>query len=217
MNAADGQRRPALLYIADPMCSWCWGFAPVIAALRDTYAAQVPVRLIAGGLFPGTTEPMTSGFRSSVREHWQHVTEMTGQPFDFAFFEREQFVYDTEPPCRALVVARHLRPGSEFELLTRLHAAFYRDNRDITDSDVLVPVAVEAGLDGEAFRSGLESMEARKETLNDFALAQELGMRGLPTLLLFDGSEIRTISEGYRPREAVEARLRSLLDSVPAS
>ena len=24
-----------LLYVMDPMCSWCWGFAPVVAALAE--------------------------------------------------------------------------------------------------------------------------------------------------------------------------------------
>ena len=51
-------RQPHLVYFADPMCSWCWGFAPVINAIRGRYGERLPVRLIVGGLRPGTTEPM---------------------------------------------------------------------------------------------------------------------------------------------------------------
>ena len=40
-----------LLYVMDPMCSWCWGFAPVAAALIAQAAdAGVPTRLVVGGL-----------------------------------------------------------------------------------------------------------------------------------------------------------------------
>ena len=43
-----------LIYFADPMCSWCYGFSPVVRALRPRYAEVLPIRLIMGGLRPGT-------------------------------------------------------------------------------------------------------------------------------------------------------------------
>ena len=39
-----------LVYIADPMCSWCWGFAPVIDELVREFAGQLSLRVVAGGL-----------------------------------------------------------------------------------------------------------------------------------------------------------------------
>ena len=52
-----------LWYFADPMCSWCWGFAPVISAIEETYKNRLKVELVLGGLRPGTTEPVTPKFR----------------------------------------------------------------------------------------------------------------------------------------------------------
>jgi len=95
---------PHLIYFADPMCSWCWGFAPVIDAIRERFGRDLPIRLIMGGLRPGTTKPMTEAAKRTTREHWEHVHEASGQPFDFTFFEREGFVYDTEPAAKAVVV-----------------------------------------------------------------------------------------------------------------
>ena len=38
-----------LLYVMDPMCSWCWGFAPVAEALAEQAAAAgVPLQLVVG-------------------------------------------------------------------------------------------------------------------------------------------------------------------------
>ncbi|MDH5427723.1 MAG: DsbA family protein, partial [Nitrospirota bacterium] len=28
---------PTLIYVADPMCSWCWGFSPVLEEIRRLY------------------------------------------------------------------------------------------------------------------------------------------------------------------------------------
>lgn len=51
-----------LIYVADPMCSWCYGFGPQLADLRarlaDTLGAPVPVTLVTGGLRPGQREPL---------------------------------------------------------------------------------------------------------------------------------------------------------------
>lgn len=38
-----------IIYIGDPMCSWCWGFSPVLDQIRETYGAMAPVRVIVGG------------------------------------------------------------------------------------------------------------------------------------------------------------------------
>jgi putative protein-disulfide isomerase len=85
------------------MCSWCYGFAPVIPAIADHFGARLPVRLVMGGLRAGNTRPMRSQDKDYIRDAWTRVNAASGQSFDFAFFDRDGFVYDTEPACRAVV------------------------------------------------------------------------------------------------------------------
>ena len=33
----DNDDKPILWYFADPMCSWCWGFSPVISEIKKSY------------------------------------------------------------------------------------------------------------------------------------------------------------------------------------
>ena len=47
-----------MIYVADPMCSWCYAFAPVIVALAERLEARLPLRLMLGGLRAGNTELM---------------------------------------------------------------------------------------------------------------------------------------------------------------
>ncbi|MCZ6504367.1 MAG: DsbA family protein, partial [Actinobacteria bacterium] len=74
-----------LIYVGDPMCSWCWGFAPEIESLADEY----PVEVVVGGLRPGpSAQPLDDRMAASLRHHWVEVSERTNQPFDTAFLGR---------------------------------------------------------------------------------------------------------------------------------
>ena len=195
----------SLVYVADPMCSWCWGFSPVIASVVTRFGEQAPVTLILGGLAPGASRLMDDANKAMVREHWDHVHEATGQPFDYGFFEREDFVYDTEPPCRAVVVARRLAPERAVIFLNHLHAAFYRDNRNVTDAKTLCDLASGFGFDRDTFAHDLASESARQETRGDFEFTRRLGISGFPALVGFDGESLTPITVGYRPWEQVES------------
>ncbi|MGQ9370005.1 DsbA family protein [Azospirillum sp. ST 5-10] len=200
MNAPSG---PHLVYVADPMCSWCWGFAPVIAAIRARFADALPVRVLMGGLRPGTDKPMDAAAKADVRGHWQHVHEASGQPFDFAFFERDGFVYDTDPAARAVVVARRGGQDAGLECLSRIQEAFYAGNRDVTDAAVLAELAAPAGAARDAFLEAFHGEEAKQETWRDYGIAQRSGVAGFPTLLAGDGAGNRyaAVTRGYQPAE----------------
>ena len=194
-----------LVYVADPMCSWCWGFSPVVAQIRETF--DVPIQLVMGGLRPGETRALDASTAAMIREHWEHVHTASGQPFDFDFFDREGFVYDTEPVSRAVVTVRHLEPALGLDFLARAQRAFYAEGRDTTDSEVLVALAGEAGVDAGAFQAWFDSAEAREETRRDFELASSLGVRGFPTLLTMTEGELGLVTVGYRPWDRVKETL----------
>lgn len=172
-----------LIYFADPMCSWCWGFAPTIAAVRERYGDVLPIRVIMGGLRPGTEEPMTEKVKAGMQPHWTHVTEASGQPFDYGFFDREGFVYDTDPAARAVVVVRRARPALALDYLERAQRAFYAENCDVTDPEVLADLAAGFGLDRQAFLADHVSEAAKEETWRDYAISQRAGVTGFPTLI----------------------------------
>lgn len=181
------------------MCSWCWGFSPVIAALHAHVGGRVPVHVIVGGLYLGVTTPMTEEAKARVRGHWERVHELSGQPFDFTFFQREDFVYDTERACRAVVAARRLDPARTLPFLAHLHRAFYAGNRDLTDPAVLAAEAAAFGLDRVDFETMFEDEETLQVTLWDFNTARRLGATAYPTLLAQDGTRAAAITIGYQP------------------
>ena len=68
-----------LWYFADPMCSWCWGFSPVLDQIKARFGDKLKVALMMGGLRPGTTEPMTPELRDEILHHWVQVNKLTNQ------------------------------------------------------------------------------------------------------------------------------------------
>ena len=203
---------PMMLYFADPMCSWCWGFSPVIARLRETFEDRFDVQLIAGGLSPHETQALDKRTKAAIREHWTHVEEASGQPFDFGFFDRELFVYNTEPACRAVVTARTLQPGSELRMLHALHVAFYAANRDITATTVIGDIA--AGLDFERadFIETFDDQATRLATGNDFMMTQSLGIQGFPALIVGDeDAGLSAVTVGFQSYEALAPMIEQWL------
>ncbi len=194
-----------LVYFADPMCSWCWGFSPVIEAIRQRYGESLPARLVMGGLRPGTRTPMDEAAKASTRSHWEHVHAASGQPCDFGFFGRQGFVYDTEPASRAVVLGRRGGENRGFAYLRRAHAAFYAENRDVTDTRVLADLAGELGFKRAAFLEALSSDELAQETRRDFAIAHGDSIQGFPTLIAGKGSDgtYALVTNGFQPAERI--------------
>lgn len=171
-----------LIYFADPMCSWCYGFGPVMDQVAARFGDRLPIQLVMGGLRPGTDRPMTDEARAEILHHWEQVRQATGQPFDAQVLS-ERFIYDTDPAARAVVLVRGLLPERALEFLHRVQRAFYAEARDVTSHPVLAELAAEFGLSREAVQQALSDGALMRETWGDYALSQNAGVRGFPTLV----------------------------------
>ncbi|WP_300729820.1 DsbA family protein [Pseudomonas sp.] len=202
-----------LIYVMDPMCSWCWGFAPVAQALVDqARAAGVETHLVVGGLRTGSVAALDPGTRRYILDHWQAVAEATGQPFTHEGALPHGFVYDCEPACRAVVAARSLTPEGAWALLKLIQHAFYVEGRDVTQAGVLVALAEAAGVGRSEFAAAFDSAEQQGATAADFAWVQGLGVAGFPTLLAERDGQLALLTNGYQPLPALSDLLSRWLE-----
>jgi putative protein-disulfide isomerase len=173
------------------------------------------VRVVMGGLRPGTETPMTQERGAEMMEHWKAVAEAAGLPFcDTAI--PEGFVYDTDPAARAVVVAREAGDEAGADYLARAQRAFYAEGRDVTAAEVLADLAAELGHGRDAFLARWSSEEAKADTWRDYAISQRAGVTGFPTLVAGpnDDGAFGVVTRGYAPAEPVLASLRDWMDRI---
>lgn len=209
------------LYIADPMCSWCYGFSLELQRfLADMSGAELDI--VLGGLRAYNTQKMDADQRDMILSHWEKVQQVSGLPFDMTGLNKPDFIYDTEPACRAVVAAKMLTQDMpttiNFAVFQAIQHAFYAEGKDITKEAVLAEIAVKALneyeqseiSDQESFLETLCSAECKDETRQHFQQIQQWGVRGFPVLLLVREDGLHMLSSGYVKAEILIKNLKEI-------
>lgn len=203
------EKTPLIIYIADPMCSWCYGFAPEIAKVKTSYP-NYELRTIMGGLRPGGTDTMAS-MAEFLEHHWKEMSSRTGQLVNYGIIGDENFVLDTEPGCRAVVAARKMGVVDELNFFHKVQKAFYVDNKSMTDNATFANLAEKAGLNKTEFIEVFESEEAKYDTRADFQLSSEMGIRGFPSVVVRHNGQLFLASNGYRTFEDLNQVIQNII------
>lgn len=207
----------SVIYIADPMCSWCYGFGPELSALLDGLPG-LPLHIVVGGLRAHNTQVIDEKLKTMLLTHWAHVHQKSGLPFSTDALSRPGFIYDTEPACRAVVTARMLAPTVALAVFHAIQHAFYAEAQDITQGKVLADVAstalAQAGIsvDPAKFLETWASAAAIEATRADFVQAQRWGISGFPTLVLERDGQLDLVTSGYLPMFKLVEVMQSVID-----
>jgi len=191
-------RLATLFYIHDPMCSWCWGFAPTLKKLIASLPDDIVVRRVLGGLAKDTDAPMPEAMQTMLQNTWRNIEEkIPGTHFNFDFWTQCQPRRSTYPSCRAVIAAR--AQGTQFdELMTHaIQTAYYQQARNPSDNDTLVDLANELGLDKDRFKEDLLSAETQQQLETEIELSRELYAESFPSLVLQRGESTWRISVDY--------------------
>ena len=203
-----------LIYIADPMCSWCWGFSPVIERVADLIRNRATLRVVPGGLRTDTRMPLSEHEVGYIMGEWRKIAAQTGQAFDFDQPLDTNYVYNTESACRAISVMTRERPACGLDYLRSLQQAFYVGRRDLKDANVLADYAQSFGVRREDFLDKLARGSAEDALSEDLHFVQQCGVQGFPAVLLRSGPRIQKLTIGYQPYETLEPHLRRWLEAA---
>ena len=189
-----------LIFVVDPMCSWCWGFSPVLEVLRER--SDFVCSVVVGGLRSKGQMHWDDSSKNYLQGHWEQVAKNTGQPFNDTLFEKEVFDYDTYPACKAIVTVRELFGSQKaFDYLTILQEAFYVKGTDITQKSVLVGLLDSLDIDTKAFETFYNSQRAQVMMEHDFAKARSMGANAFPSVVIIDKDGHMVCEKGYRTLE----------------
>ena len=207
----DWKTDEEIIYVGDPMCSWCWGISPQLNALqRYSQQTGIPFTLVMGGLRPGGGDEWNSEFKDFLKHHWEEVNKRSGQPFGFALFKEDNFNYDTEPACRAVVTIRAIAPKKALRFYELVQYSFYVESNDPKNVAFYQPICEKLGIDFTEFSEKFSSEEMRYATHLDFAQSRQLGASGFPSVMYRKKDKVHFIARGYSDYENMKETLEAI-------
>lgn len=200
----------SLIYVHDPMCSWCFGFSKTFKSLMDSLPTGVKVKRLLGGLATDSDEPMSAATRHMVRQNWQRIEQaIPGVLFNYDFWDNCAPRRATYPACRAVIAAR--QQGDIFdELMThKIHQAYYQEARNPSDGSTLIELAVEMGLDQKIFSDDLATIQTQQTLLDEINLVRSLGVNGFPSLMMECNGRSELIHINYNQAEPMLRQIKA--------
>ncbi|HTO57203.1 MAG TPA: DsbA family protein [Pseudomonadales bacterium] len=202
--------RPRIVFVTDPMCSWCWGMASDIERARAEAADRFDFDVLLGGINIGSTHPITDFARSRLAGVWRGVNEVTHVQFGPGL-PAGDFVYNSVRACVAVEAVRAVLGCPPFDYVLRLQRRFFVDGRDVTAVELQRDEAVAAGVAAEAFDAAVQSPQTMTRVRDGFALAKSYGTAALPSVLLDVGGARRLVAGGFIDAPTLIATVDRLL------
>lgn len=206
-----------LMYVMDPMCSWCWAFRPVFQQIVASLPPETPIQYIMGGLAPDSNAPMTPVMRQRIEHTWKLIEQRTGAEFNFDFWRYCQPRRSTYPACRAVIAAGLQDPACIPIMIEVIQRAYYLEARNPSDDATLIALAAQSGLDPERFVYDLASEEVAERLQADLRLTRYLGVEGFPTLLFEHADQVYWLATGYTKANVIQQRLQPVLSTALSS
>lgn len=198
------QKKPVkIIYFTDPICSSCWGIEPHLRKLKLEYGNILEIEYRMGGLLAdwsynsgGISKP------SDVAHHWDEVSAYYDMPIDGDVWLEDPLA-SSYPPSIAFKAAQLQNEAKAILFMRRIREMVFLEKKNITKWEHIDKAAKETGLDATKLKSDYDT-KAKELFEADLALAQQLGVRGFPTLFFVDSLNNRQKVYGVKPYQAFE-------------
>lgn len=204
-------------FVSDVACPWCAiglnALEQAIARVGD--AAQVELHFQPFELNPQMPAEGEDADQHLARKYGIDAQQIAsnretirarGEALGFTFNARQR-VYNTFDAHRLLHWAALEGGGRERALKHALLRAYFTDGEDVSSPEVLLRLAVQAGLDAERARQVLESDDYADAVRAQERYFLERGIHSVPAII-FDQ---RHLISGGQPVEVFEQALRQLV------
>jgi len=192
------------------------GTADALDEARAALGDEVRWEVAMGGLVTGARVRPVAHDAAYLTAGLQRVAEVTGRHAGAAFTERilgpGTWVADSEPPCRAILVAEELGGVDAALAVCRgLSDALYVHGREPDRAEVIASVVTDAGLDSAALVTRWQEPAARERLQGRWAAGRASGLQSYPTLAVRAGPALVPVVVGYAAADVIARRVRAVL------
>ena len=153
---------------------------------------------------------MDPAYRKRIEESWPRVQAM-GREFGVEM-KSHRFGVNTRPAHQTYKIVQRLAPEQADAFNTAIYRAYFEEDQDIGDVEVLVALAESLDIDGAALRERLEAGEALVEVVAEEEMAYMSGISGVPAQVFMD----KYLVSGVRPPEYIEAVVEQIREQEGA-
>jgi len=206
------RKRVRVDFFHDVVCSWCYVLSPRLRILTEELNLDVYHHSFA---LSATEVHMVQVFGSKANAkkvilgHWQECVKVEDRKrINVEGMRQQSFEYPISMPGLLGCKAAEKQAGQQghWDYFDAVQGTHLTDNRNIGDSEVLVDLAHELGLDIARFKLDLNSSALREEVEQDRLLAQDYGINGVPCLVINQGWVI----SGAQPLDALRHQLQQI-------
>jgi putative protein-disulfide isomerase len=204
-----------LTYFFDPLCSWCFGFSPVIKQLHKSYHELLELEVISGGMITGEESGPVGEVASYIKTAYRDVERVSGIQFGDTFVQdvlkNGTTVFNSLTPSLAMSVIKRDRPEQVFLYAADLNHKIFKEGKAPENLEWYRPLARKYDMVPKYFLDSMHSEEIQRNTIMDFMKTQQFGVNGFPTLLLEKNGEHHVITKGYSRLPDVVRKIEAIL------
>ncbi|MCF7499734.1 DsbA family protein [Pseudoalteromonas sp. L1] len=201
-----------LIYVYDPMCSWCWGYRESWLKLKEALGDKLAIEYKVGGLAPDSDEPMPEDMQQFLQQTWQRIEQQLGTNFNHNFWLNTQPRRSTYPACRAVLVARQY--NKELEMLYAIQKAYYLNAQNPSDISTLANLAEQIGLAKNTFITEIQSEKINSLLMNEINEVRSLPVQGFPSLVIENKGSYYAVPVNYQDWQSTYQQVMQFV-SVP--
>ncbi|VAW62907.1 Thioredoxin [hydrothermal vent metagenome] len=200
-----------LYYVHDPMCSWCWGFKPVLEELIHHLPDTLKLEYMMGGLAADSDTPMPDKMQRQIKSNWQSIQQsIAGIDFNYDFWTLCTPRRSTYPACRAVLAAKRLQ-GKYNEMNTAIQKAYYLQAKNPSDYNVLYELAEDIDINKEQFISSVHSDEIQEQLIQQIEFSRSVGAYSLPSLFIKAGNTVLPVVLDYNNADIILQHIDSII------
>jgi predicted DsbA family dithiol-disulfide isomerase len=188
-----------ILVWSDYVCPFCYLERPVLERVRADLGETIEIDWRSFELRP-EPEPTLDPNAEYLHRVWNQSVYPMAQERGLHMMKLPPVQPRSRKAHEAAEYAREM--GLLDAMNHALFKAFFQDGRDLADLEVLVDIGRSVGLDEDGLREALDSGRHAERVLEDEQLARQIGISGVPALIVTAGAQAYLVS-GAQPYETV--------------
>ena len=197
-----------LIYAYDPMCSWCYGFKPVLHTLTESLKHSHNIKYVLGGLAADSNELMPLSMQDQIKSNWERIENtIPGTKFNYDFWDECQPRRSTYPACRAVIAAKHQH--NEHKMIEAIQDAYYLNKKNPSDYSTLYQLAEQLKLNMSHFKQDIHSETIELELKQQIDFCKKIGADSFPSLFLLENKNNHHIVIDYNNVDTIIEHVKS--------